>query len=79
MFDEDGVMLDYQFEDASTTPKEARKHYRNIWWTIRRNAMVDFTENMVLFYMADPVGGGGAKESDKKKEEVPVETKEGEE
>jgi len=79
MFDEDGVMLDYQFEDASTTPKEARKHYRNIWWTIRRNAMVDFTENMVLFYMADPVGGGRAKESDEKKKEGPVETKEGEE
>lgn len=79
MFDEDSVMLDYQFEDASTTVKEARKHFRNVWWTIRRNAMVDYTENMVLFYMADPVGGGGSKGDDEKKEEVPDEKKEGEE
>ena len=55
MFDEDAMMVDYQFDDATTTPLEARKHYRNMWWTIRKNAIVDYTENMVLLYMADPV------------------------
>lgn len=55
MFDEDALMVDYQFDEATTTPLEARKHYRNMWWTIRKNAIVDFTENMVLLYMADPV------------------------
>ena len=53
MFDEDAIMVDYQFDEATTTPLEARKHYRNMWWTIRKNAIVDFTENMVLFYMDD--------------------------
>ena len=77
MFDEDAMMTDYIFDDASSTPKEARKHYRNIWWTIARNSIVDFTENMVLFYMADPVGGGGSKGDDEKPDED--EKKEGEE
>lgn len=55
MFDEDACMVDYQFDSATTTPLEARKHFRNMWWTIRRNAINDFTENMIVFYMADPV------------------------
>lgn len=53
IYDEDAIMVDYQLDDASVTPKEARKHYHNIWWTFRRNAINDFTENAVLFYMAD--------------------------
>lgn len=53
MFDEDSCLVDYQFDEATTTPLEARKHYRNMWWTIRKNSIVDFTENMVLFYMDD--------------------------
>ena len=53
LFDEDGLMVDYQFESATTTPLEARKHYRNMWWTFRKNSIVDFTENMILLYMAD--------------------------
>ena len=53
MFDEDALMVDYQFDSATTTPLEARKHYRNMWWTFRKNSIVDFTENMILFYMED--------------------------
>ena len=53
MFDEDALMVDYQFDSATTTPLEARKHYRNMWWTMRKNAICDFTENMILLYMAD--------------------------
>ena len=53
MFDEDALMIDYQFDSATTTPLEARKHYRNMWWTMRKNAICDFTENMILLYMAD--------------------------
>lgn len=56
MFDEDACMVDYQFDSATTTPLEARKHYRNMWWTIRKNSINDFTENMLVFYMADPAG-----------------------
>ena len=53
MFDEDALMVDYQFESATSSPLEARKHYRNLWWTFRKNACVDYSENMILLYMAD--------------------------
>lgn len=53
LFDEDAMMVDYQFDSATTTPLEARKHYRNLWWTFRKNSIVDFTENMILLYMED--------------------------
>lgn len=54
LYDEDALMVDYQFDSATTTPLEARKHYRNLWWTFRKNAITDFTENMILLYMEDP-------------------------
>ena len=53
IFDEDAIMIDYQLEDASSTPLEARKHYRNLWWTFSKNAINDFTENSVIFIMED--------------------------
>ena len=56
LYDEDALMVDYQLETATTTPVEARKRYRNTWLSIARNAINDFTENAVLFYMADPAG-----------------------
>lgn len=55
LYDEDALMVDYQLETANTTPLEARKRYRNTWLSIARNSINDFTENAVLFYMADPV------------------------
>lgn len=53
IWDADALMTDFQFEDALTTPVEARKRYRNIWWTFSKNAINDFTENAVLFIMQD--------------------------
>lgn len=53
MFDEDAMMVDYQLDRADTTPLEARKHYRNTWYSFSKNAICDFTENGVLFYMED--------------------------
>lgn len=54
IFDEDALMIDYQLDDAETTPLEARKRYYNIWWSFSRNAINDFTENSVIFIMKDP-------------------------
>ena len=54
LFDEDALMVDYQLERSNTTPLEARKGYRNIWWTFSKNSINDFTENAILYYMADP-------------------------
>lgn len=53
LYDEDAIMTDYQLDTANTTPLEARKRYRNIWWSFRRNAINDFTENCIIYYMAD--------------------------
>lgn len=53
IFDEDAIMIDYQLEDASSTPLEARKHYRNLWWTFSKNAICDFSENSCIFIMED--------------------------
>ena len=53
MFDEDAILVDYQMESANSTSLNARKLYRNLWWTFRKNAIVDYTENMILLYMAD--------------------------
>lgn len=52
IYDEDAVMVDYQLDAAYSTPVEARKRYRNMWWHFKRNAINDFTENGVLLYMA---------------------------
>lgn len=59
IYDADAIMIDYQLEAASTTPLEARKHYRNMWWSFSKNAINDFTENAVIFIMADPAEGEG--------------------
>lgn len=53
IYDEDALMTDFQLEKAATTPLEARKLYRNSWLHICRNAINDFCENAILFYMAD--------------------------
>lgn len=55
LFDKDAVVTNVQLDDALSTPLEARKRYRNIWWSFAKNAVNDFTENAVVFYMADPV------------------------
>lgn len=51
LFDEDAIMTDFQLERTDTSPLEARKHYRNIWFSFSKNAMNDFTENGIVFYM----------------------------
>ena len=56
LYDADALMVDYQLDASAVSPLEARKHYRNMWWTFSRNSINDFTENGVLFYMQD-VGG----------------------
>ena len=54
LFDEDALMIDYQLDTALSTSVEARKHYRNIWYTYAKNSICDFTEKAILYYMEDP-------------------------
>lgn len=58
LFDRDAILTDFQIDDSSSTPLEARKQYRNIWWHFSKNAINDPTENAILFYMDDPSEGG---------------------
>lgn len=53
LFDTDALVTDFQLETSAVTPLEARKHYRNMWWSFARNAINDFTENGIIFIMAD--------------------------
>lgn len=54
VFDRDAMMTDFQYESSDTTPLEARKKYRNIWFHCSKNAINDFTENTIIFIMEDP-------------------------
>ena len=51
LFDEDALMIDYQLDTALSTGVEARKHYRNIWYTYAKNSICDFTEKGILYYL----------------------------
>ena len=53
LYDVDAMMTDYQLEEAAATPMEARKHYRNLWWTFSKNSINDFTEKSIVFIMQD--------------------------
>lgn len=59
LYDEDAIMTDYQLDASYSTPVEARKRYRNIWWHFAKNAINDFTENGIIFYL-----GAGATQAD---------------
>ena len=54
LFDTDALMIDYQLESALSTNVEARKRYRNIWYTYCKNSIADYTEKAILYYMEDP-------------------------
>ena len=54
IWDEDGLMTDFQFESSDTTPLEARRKYRNQWYHCSKNVINDFTESCVIFVMEDP-------------------------
>lgn len=58
LYDRDAMLTDFQFEGSASSPLEARKQYRNIWWHFSKNAINDPTENAVLFYMDDPAESG---------------------
>ena len=51
LFDTDALMIDYQLETALSTGVEARKHYRNVWYTFAKNSICDFTEKGILYYL----------------------------
>lgn len=59
IYDADAIMVDYQLERSYTSPLEARKAFRNIWWSFSKNSISDFTENCIIFTMEDPSENDG--------------------
>lgn len=53
IYDEDALMSNFQLDDVNTTPLEARKRFRNTWYSMARGGINDFTEKATLFIMKD--------------------------
>ncbi len=53
LYDRDAILTDFVLDYTASSPLESRKLYRTVWNTISRNAITDFSENIVVFYMAD--------------------------
>lgn len=53
IFDKRALATHYSYEDSEATPIEARKRFWNIWYSMGRNSINNFTHNAVLFIMKD--------------------------
>lgn len=53
IYDEDALMSNFQLDDVNTTQLEARKRFRNTWYSMARGGINDFSEKAALFIMAD--------------------------
>lgn len=53
LYDEDALMSNFQLDDVNTTNLEARKRFRNTWFSMARGGINDFTEKAILYVMED--------------------------
>lgn len=60
LYDTDALMSNFQLDDANTTPLEARKRFRNTWYSMARNGINDFSEKCILFIMKDEDAPSGS-------------------
>lgn len=68
LFDRDAMATCYRAQDTLTTPINAAGDYYNTFLHWAKDYQQDFTENSILFYMADEAGGASveAERSSKK-------------
>lgn len=52
LHDEDALWVDFQLKAAASTPLEARKRYRNVWYSMAQNPCIDYTEKGIVYYLA---------------------------
>lgn len=52
ILDDKAMYINFQLEKVRTTPVEARKGYRNSWLSLAKNAVVNPTQNGVIFIMS---------------------------
>ena len=53
LFDEEAIMTNNKFEGAYSSGLNARHLYENTFWHYRYGVINDFSENCILYYMAD--------------------------
>lgn len=53
LYDKDALMLNNQLESAASSPLEAKKMYRTLFWHFAKQPINDFSENGVVFYFED--------------------------
>lgn len=59
LYDEDGIMVNYQLDTVRSTPVHARKGIINTWANFKRLPINDFTDSAIVYIL----GAGGAPES----------------
>lgn len=63
LYDEDGIMINYQLDTVRSTPVHARKGIINTFANFKRNPINDFTDSAIIYVL-----GEGGKESDDEEE-----------
>lgn len=53
LFDEDALLTNNKFTGMYPTPINARHVYTNMWWHYLYGMVSDYSENAILYYMAD--------------------------
>ena len=56
IYDVDAMMTAYGLEDSGAA-RENRKHYTTTWWTFKKGAICDYSENMCVFVLGPGVTG----------------------
>lgn len=56
LYDKDALMLNNQLESAASSPLEAKKMYRTLFWHFAKQPVNDFSENCIVFYLEDEDG-----------------------
>ena len=57
LYDQDGIMLNYQLDNVRTTPVHARKGIINTFYNYKRLPINDFTDNCIVYVLGE--GGSG--------------------
>lgn len=54
LYDRPALVTSYMYDDVNTTPVNAAADYYNTYYHWAKDYQNDFTENGILYYMADP-------------------------
>lgn len=67
LYDEDGIMINYQLDTVRSTPVHARKGIINTFANFKRLPINDFTDSAIIYYLGE---GGDAKSVEEPKSDT---------